>query len=504
MMKGRLPESYYNKISIAGTVLAVIALFMFVFLYAIASMGGITKAYEGLVIFMVIPVFIIVGLILIPVGMIITAHRRRRAVGKPPAFVLPDLNKPTNRRALRIFAGGTIVFLFLSAMGSYQAYNFTDSVLFCGTLCHTVMKPEYTTYLVSPHARVPCADCHVGEGASWYVKSKLSGLHQVYAVLANSYPRPIPVPIKNLRPARETCERCHWPQKVYGKQQRLKIHYLPDESNTRWDIEMLLNTGPGNQALGFKTGIHWHVDKDVRVEYFPTDPTREKIGRVTLTNLKTGEKTVFDSSESKAGGAAVGKLPSRVMDCIDCHNSPSHNYKGPLDFINEAVAEGTIDPALPFIKYASVEACLKSYPTTAAAREGIAASIKEYYAKKHPEIAKARAADIERAAAGTVRAFLGNTFPEMKVTWAAYPDHIGHFSSLGCFRCHDGEHRSASGQTIRNDCNLCHLIIGQGPAGKMEFGPGNSSLSFKHPVDVGGAEEGTACSDCHATPPIDF
>jgi len=503
-MRYRLPESYYNSVSVAGSVIAVVAVFMFVFLYVIASLSGISNAYEGVVIFMVIPAFVIAGLVLIPVGMAVHARRRRAAAGKPRAHALPDLNKPANRRALGIFAAGTAIFLFLSALGSYKAYNFTDSVLFCGTLCHTVMKPEYTTYLVSPHARVACAECHVGSGASWYVKSKLSGLHQVYAVLADTYPRPIPVPIKNLRPARETCERCHWPQKVYGKQQRLKIHYLPDEANTRWAIEMLMNTGPGNQALGFKTGIHWHVDKDVRIEYIPADAGRETIARVVLTDLRTGRKTVFDSPAGKAGGAALGKYPPRVMDCIDCHNCPSHIYKDPLDFINLAMAEGRIDPALPFIKTAAVEACLKTYATTAAAKEGIAASIRAFYAGKHPDIARSEAARIESAAAGTVEAFLANIFPEMKVSWAAYPDHVGHFNSPGCFRCHDGEHVSPSGRAIRADCTLCHTILGQGPAGRMVYGPGNASLDFKHPVDIGGAWQGTACSDCHAAPPMDF
>jgi nitrate/TMAO reductase-like tetraheme cytochrome c subunit len=503
-MKRRLPQSYYNRISIAGSVIAAVALFMFIFLYTISSLSGASKAYAGVVIFMAIPVFIIFGLLLIPVGMVIEARRRRRAAGRPPRHLVLDLNVPANRRAWFLFLAGTLVFLFLSALGSYHAYNFTDSVMFCGRLCHSVMKPEYTTYLVSPHARVRCAECHVGEGASWYVKSKLSGLYQVYATLSRTYPRPIPSPITNLRPARETCERCHWPQKVYGEQQRLKIHYLPDEANTCWRIEMLLKTGPGNPALGFESGIHWHVNKDVRIEYVHTDKARETIARVILTELRTGRRTVFDSPAAKAGDETLDKRAARTMDCIDCHNCPSHIYEGPLDFINQAMADGRIDPGLPFVKYASVEACLKTYATTAAAREGIAAAVRAFYDKNHPEIANARGGEIERAAAGTVGAFLGNVFPEMKVTWSAYPDHVGHFSSPGCFRCHDGEHRSASGRTIRNDCGLCHLIIGQGPAGKMEFGPGNASLPFKHPVDVGGAWEGTACSDCHATPPIDF
>ena len=104
------------------------------------------------------------------------------------------------------------------AFVGYNAFLFTESVTFCGRICHTVMEPEYTAYLNSPHARVRCVDCHVGAGAEWYVKSKLSGVHQVYAVTFHTYETPIPTPVKNLRPARETCEECHWPQKFFGAQ----------------------------------------------------------------------------------------------------------------------------------------------------------------------------------------------------------------------------------------------------------------------------------------------
>jgi hypothetical protein len=503
-MKRRfLPDSYYNHVSLAGTAVAAIALFMFVFLYVLASVAGMPKAYEGIVIFMVIPVFLILGLLLIPLGMILASRRARRAAQAAARPGVLDLNKPANRRALAIFSVGTILFLFLSAFGSYQAYNFTDSIRFCGTLCHTVMKPEYTTYLVSPHARVACTECHVGPGASWYVKSKLSGLYQVYATIADVYPRPIPVPIKNLRPARETCEQCHWPQKVYGKEQRLEIHYLPDEANTQWNIELLLNTGAGNQALGFATGIHWHISKDVRIEYVALDEKREKIARVILTDLKTGRTTTFDSPAAKAGGAALGKTPPRTLDCIDCHNCPSHVYKDPLTFVNAALVEGRIDPSLPYVKKAAVEACLKTYPTTDAARLGIAADIGAFYGRKYPPLAESRAEAIVSSAEGTTAAFLGNIFPEMKVTWAAYPNHIGHLTSPGCFRCHDGAHVSAAGRAIPNDCSLCHAIYGQGPAGRMTYGAGDTSLAFKHPVDIEEAWKAMPCSDCHSSPPID-
>jgi hypothetical protein len=503
-MTRRLPDSYYNPVSYAGTVIALVAIFMFIFLYVLASLSRIDRAYEGIVIFMVTPVFIVFGLALIPIGMFFTARKRKRAGVERLHHIVVDLNKPSNRRALLIFSVGTLVFLFLSALGSYKAYHFTESVLFCGTLCHRVMNPEYTAYQTSPHARVTCAECHVGPGASWYVKSKLSGLYQVYATLANVYPRPIPTPVTSLRPARETCEQCHWPQKVYGKQQRLEIHYLPDEANTPWNIEMLLNTGAGNQALGFETGIHWHINRDVRIEYFHTDEKRLDIARVILTNGQTGEKTVFDSTTQKVGEADLEKYPPRFMDCIDCHNCPSHIYRSPLDFVNQAITEGKIDIALPFIKKTAVEACLEDYASPEGAREGVAAKIRGFYAEKYPQLAREQAGSIEKSIDGTIEAFSRNIFPVMKARWSAYPNHIGHINSPGCFRCHDNQHVSASGRVIRKNCTLCHEIYGQGSPGAMAYGTGDKSLEFKHPVDIGEAWKEMACADCHSSPPIDF
>ena len=123
-------------------------------------------------------------------------------------------------------------FVVLSLVASYQGYQFTDSAMFCGQTCHVPMKPEFEAYEDSPHARVACAGCHVGPGATWFVRSKLSGTYQVYAVMFNKYPRPIETPIKELRPIRAACEQCHWPQKFYGAQLKVFPHYGYDEKNT--------------------------------------------------------------------------------------------------------------------------------------------------------------------------------------------------------------------------------------------------------------------------------
>jgi nitrate/TMAO reductase-like tetraheme cytochrome c subunit len=502
-MKLRLPSTFYNLISYAGAAIAAIASFMFVFLYVLSSLSTIEKAYEGIVIFILIPIFIVAGLLLIPIGMIRQGLLKKKR-GEQYKYFFPvlDLNLPQHRNATIIFSIGTLIFLFLSALGSYESYHFTESVTFCGTTCHNVMKPEYTAYQTSPHARVTCAECHVGAGANWYVKSKLSGTYQVYATLTNVYPRPIPTPIKNLRPARETCEECHWPQKVYGKQQRLEIHYLPDEQNSRWEIDMLMNTGGGNPATGQSSGIHWHINPEIQIEYVATDEKRLNIPRVIMFNKKTNEKVVYNSTDAPISESDLAGHETRTMDCIDCHNRPSHIYRDPLDFINMAIAAGEIDSSLPYIKKVAVEASMQQYATTSNAYDSIAIQVRAHYADNFPEIADSHAQAVEKSIGGIQKAFSQNIFPEMKVRWENYADHIGHLNSPGCFRCHDDRHVSETGRAISRDCNLCHSITSQGTREAMEFTTSEKSLEFKHPEDIGDAWKEGSCVDCHATPPL--
>lgn len=502
-MKLRLPHSFYNIVSYAGAAIAMIATFMFIFLYALSSITHGGTAYEGIVIFLIIPVFIIGGLILIPVGMIIKARSDKKAgLISTREFPILDLNLPQHRNAAFIFSAGTIIFLFLSAMGSYQGYHFTESVKFCGTTCHTIMIPEYTAYQNSPHARVSCAECHVGAGANWYVKSKLSGLHQVYATIAKTYPRPIPTPVKNLRPARETCEECHWPQKTYGKQQRKEIHYLPDEDNTRWEIDMLMNTGGGNPALGQKSGIHWHINPDIKIEYVATDEKRLQIPQVIMKNAATGDSVIFENQEEPLAESDQENVQHRVMDCIDCHNRPSHIYRDPSQFINIAMASGSIPKVFPLVKQVAIEACMQEYQTTEQAKQGIAEYIRKFYSENYPELIKDNSDSLKQTILGIQNAFSKNIFPEMKVHWADYPNHIGHMTSQGCFRCHDGKHVSKSGEVITNSCDACHTIVAQGPASDLQFAGSQKTLPFQHPVDIGEEWHETGCYECHSEPPI--
>jgi hypothetical protein len=498
-MKITLPASAKNWLSLAGAIIVLTSLFMIVFLFIVTSILREQAVYLGLVTYILLPAVMVLGLLFIPAGMLWEIRRERRG-GAHPAAGWPkiDLEKPRQRYAFFIFVVGTGIFVLLSAVGSYEAFNYTESTSFCGTLCHTVMEPEFTAHSRSPHAKVACAACHVGPGANWYIRSKLSGVYQLYATVANIYPRPIPTPIKHLRPARAVCEQCHWSQKFYGHRLQLRTHYLSDRGNTPWQIGLNLKVGPSQAALGLIEGIHWHTNTRVRIDYIAANPSRQQIPWVRYTNLDSGAVKVFRDKRQPASAGVIPPGEMRVMDCIDCHNRPSHLYRAPAQFINAALTAGRIPATLPEIKKLAIKFSSISYPSTAAAREGIRAGITQFYRLNYPDLFAHQLALVEKGVMGVQDEFAQNIFPLMKVSWQAYPDNIGHLYFSGCFRCHNGNHMSDTGETIRRDCVLCHDIGIQGTPGKgLEVARIGESLTFKHPEDIGDAWRETPCTDCH-------
>jgi formate-dependent nitrite reductase cytochrome c552 subunit len=468
------------------------------FLFAITLFFQEGRPYLGLVAYILLPAVMILGLLLIPIGMLIQMRRmQRRGVRAAPAWPRVDLNDRRHRNAFSVFSVGTTLLLLFSAIGSYEAYEYTESVSFCGTVCHSVMHPENTAYQYSPHARVSCVGCHVGPGADWYVRSKMSGLYQVYSVLFNRYSRPIPTPVENLRPAREVCEECHWPQKFYSQKIRLETHYLNDEANTEWDIYLLMKIGAEHSALGLTEGIHWHINPDVKIEYIASDEERLKLPWVRYTNTRTGETKVYQDTEEALNESQIASAGIRTMDCIDCHNRPSHNYQVPTLFVNNAMTAGEIPRNLPGIKALAMEICAEEFNTSEEAMAHIEEKVVSHYREEHPELYQKERSAIEQAIEGLKQAFSRNIFPAMKVKWDAYPNHIGHLEFDGCFRCHNNRHTSSDNTVISMDCNLCHIINAQGTPGQMEIAGLGEALEFKHPEDIGEMWKESLCTDCH-------
>ena len=483
-----------NTVSLIGLALAVVALANIIFLFLVDMVSTQPSPYIGILAYMIMPGFLVLGLLLMVAGMML--ERRRLARHREDATKFPriDLNNPLQRSSVAFVFSFVVIFALLSAVGSYKAYEFTDSVQFCGQLCHTVMHPEFVAYSASPHARVACVDCHVGPGAGWYVRSKLSGLRQVYYTIRGTFPRPIPSPVANLRPAQETCEQCHWPRKFWGAQLKTFAHFGSDENNTPRVLRMLIKVGGGDPSLGPSGGgIHWHMNIANKIEYIAADEKRQNIPWVRVTD-PSGKVTVYMTKDNPPKPDDIAKSEKRRMDCVDCHNRPTHIYVPPDSSVDRAMALNIIDPSLPYIKQQGVQVLTADYKTSAQAQEEIPAKIKAFYQEKYPQIASTKAYAVNGAAAELARIYGTTFFPEMKVNWQVHPNNIGHFYSAGCFRCHDGNHVSAEGKMISKDCNSCHTLAAQ-EEGKEKLAA-IPNQSFQHPVDIGDINS-VNCSDCH-------
>ncbi len=488
----RIRDLVRNPISIIGLALALVALGNILFLFFIDFTSAHSSPYVGILAYMVAPAFLAIGLILAVFGAFYTRRKRLESTGAASYFRL-DFSDPAQRGAVAFFLAFVVVFVGMSVVGSYKAYTFTDSVSFCGQLCHSVMNPEFVAYSQSPHARVACVDCHVGAGATWYVKSKLSGARQVFKTALNTFPRPIPTPVHNLRPAAETCETCHWPKKFYGAQLKVFNHFDSDEKNTPRQIRLLIKTGGGDPATGEPEGIHWHMNISNEIRYVSADEERQVIPYVYAKDIQ-GRVTEYFAKDSTLTKDQIAKAEKRRMDCVDCHNRPTHIYVSPEVSVDRSLLAHRMDISLPFLKQQSVAALTGKYDTTDAAVQGIAKTIENFYADKYPDVAKSKQPEIRNAVEELQRIYKLTFFPEMKVDWRTHPNNIGHLYFPGCFRCHDGNHVSAEGKVIPKECDTCHTVLGQMEnAVNIASVPG---LAFKHPVDLGDMTA-VNCADCH-------
>ena len=489
---------YRNVISLVGAMISGGSILLIIFALALEYSGKRPSPYIGIFTYMIFPMFFAVGVAVFLFGMRHESLRRRK-VGSEDALPYPlvDLNIPRHRkRFIYIVLGGTFLSVFMAFI-TYNAFLYSESVPFCGTLCHTVMKPEYTSYLASPHARVACVDCHVGHGASWYVKAKISGLRQVIAVLTKSYPTPIPTPIENLRPARETCEECHWPAKFFGTQLMQNPHFRYDEANTAEQISIGVKTGGGSSTLGGTAGIHWHMIIKNRVSYIATDRQKQEIPYLEVRDTQGNLEEVYTSLDYKGTKEQLAALPKDVMDCMDCHNRPTHIYLPPDTAVDRAMTTGLIPRTLPWAKKVVVDALVREYPTTEKAHEGLTAEIEGYYRQKYPSVFQARKADVDKTVAQAIAIFDRSVFPAMKVNWKTYNSNIGHRNWPGCFRCHDGRHVSRSGKVLSMGCTDCHTMPERGPLMPL----GSISTPGKmpwHPVELQGKHARILCNQCHS------
>ncbi len=477
---------FRNWISLIGMVLSLGSLFSFAMLFTMDVFAKESNPYLGILTFVAAPAFLALGVFMM-IGGWLFSHRRlvKQARGESPLLLSIDFSRPDHRRNFVVFAVCAMVFLLVSALGSYHSFHFAESVAFCGQTCHVPMKPEHATYLVSPHARVGCTECHVGPGAVSFIKAKLNGVTQLKNTLLSSFPRPIETP-HNLSPAQDTCERCHWPKKYYGDVEQTFTRFLSDETNTAYTARLVMKVGGGDATHGPVGGIHWHMNLGNKVEYITTKADRQVIPWVRFTNAK-GEQTVYQTSEFKDDPA---KSHVRTMDCMDCHNRPAHQFRSASDSADLALSLKKIDSTLPFIKSNLVAILSHTNATEAEGLAYIDSSLKKAYPKADAKL-------IAAAIKETQESFSNSIFPEMKADWRRYPNNIGHKNWPGCFRCHDGKHKTGDGKKKieASDCNSCHLILAQG-AGE-ELGKLNpKGLAFAHP-DSASEGKDPDCVTCH-------
>jgi hypothetical protein len=448
-----------SPISVAGMVLTTVSASVFLVVFLADLFGFHSNPYIGILFFLVLPAIFLLGLALIPAGAWL--ERRRRRAGRPPSEVrwpTIDLNNPRQRTTAVIVFALTIANVIIVSLAAYRGVEYMDSPAFCGEVCHQPMAPEFVSYQQGPHARVACVECHVGPGARSFAASKFAGTGRFVAVVLDSYPRPIPPPIQDLRPARDTCEHCHWPEDFHGDKVQTFTEYADDEQNTETVMTVRVHVGGGSARLGIATGIHWHMNLANQIDYVAKDDNRDQILYVRMKNASGEVREYY--AEGVTPDQIAG-LPRHRMDCMDCHNRPAHQIdataSGAVDVL---MARGEIAKDLPFVHREAVKALTASYPTQAAAIAGAGKALRAFYAGL-PDAATAGAArtgEIDRAVAAVQGIARRDLFPEMRVTFGTYPSEIGHTDSPGCFRCHDESHKTADGKTISQDCDICHAI----------------------------------------------
>ena len=437
-----------NWISMLGTALVTLAGFSWLFLLPTNLRGRVENPYIGILLFIVIPVIFFAGLALIPMGLFLAKHRIAAAIG-----TLPD-RKSAFRRTAIFFAVMTVANVIIGSQLSYRAVEHMDTAQFCGQSCH-VMKPEFTAHQLPPHQAVECATCHIAPGATGWLHAKMAGTHQLFAVVFNTFPRPIESAMENnkLVSSAETCEGCHAAQRVIGERLKIITKYKDDEVNTRNETVLMMMVGGGTTG-----GIHGaHMGPGVHLRYASADKKRQTIPWVEYQNTTSGVTRSYLASDTKPD--AVSAMPRFEMQCVDCHNRAAHAFEEAERAVDSALASGEISSGLPFVKKTALALLKGDYKSGEEAQQNIPARMTGFYREKYSDVFSTRINDIEAAGRAVAAIYSRNVFPDLKVTWGTYPNDLGHTDFPGCFRCHDENHATSDKKTITQDCSTCHNLL---------------------------------------------
>jgi nitrate/TMAO reductase-like tetraheme cytochrome c subunit len=402
-----------NRVSLLGAILTTSSgLTLVAFWLLEITSSRPLHPYAGIALVLILPGVFVFGLLLMPLGAILRRRRLRKRGELPSEWPRIDVQAPVVRNAIVFVALATVVNVAMLGAATYHGVEYMDSNQFCGLTCHKVMAPEYGAFLDSPHSRVGCVQCHIGPGAGWFVQSKLSGVRQVFAVALGTYSRPIPSPVHQLRPARETCEQCHWPQRFSGDKLLVRTKFADDEKSTESKTVLVLKIG--GRAGNGSVGIHGrHLNPEERISYVSTDGRRQVIPKVTYRE-DDGSLVDYVSEEVKVTPADLAKGEVRKMDCIDCHNRPSHVFELPERAVDRAIEQGRVSRELPYIKKKAVELLRGEYPDRATAERQIGEGLAAFYRASYPEIYKRHRTLLETTAGEVKAIYLRNVYPDMK------------------------------------------------------------------------------------------
>lgn len=456
-----------SRVSVVGAVLSLVLLPVLLISIFLDLQGITQNPYFGFLIYLVMGPLFTLGLLLIMYG-IVTSKGREDIGVFTYEYLREQFTRPGRftrvRKLIGLATGIAFLTLFIIGLVTYTGYHYTESNSFCGQFCHNVMEPEFVTYNNSPHSRVACVDCHIGKDSGWFTKAKFSGVKQLVSTAMDSYQKPLVTPIESLRPVRETCEECHRPEKFHGDKLHVRDKFLLDEKNSHVQTALLVKIGSGGYSGRKAHGIHWHVSEEFKVSYVYTDQKRERISRVIL-NGPDGFKEVYYSnrpdSQPNEDMTVAGKVNEQIreMDCIDCHNRPTHIFLSPEKALDQKMIINSIPRELPFIKRQGLEAITQIYGTADIARHNIARQLREWYRENYPDIYEKKRELVDQGIKGVQQAYAENVFPEMHIDWKTYKNFIGHEDGTGCFRCHDGSHATKEGKVISRKCETCHVLL---------------------------------------------
>ena len=442
-----------HPVAIAGAVIATVAAVVFIALAIAVVVGLLDNPYAGLVVFIVVPALFVLGLLLIPLGMWLQRRKLQRHPEAVAEWSVIDFRKPRVRRITLAIIALSAVNLVILLLAGYGTLHWMESPSFCGQACHEPMHPQFTAWQANEHSGVRCTDCHIGEGARAFLHYKLVGVRQLYHVVTRQIPRPIPG-VADLRPALEVCGNCHWPNRDLGDRVRVIREYADDEPNTETTTVLHMFTGGPGKPTRVGRAIHWHADPRITMTYIATDKDRQTIPWVQVTDAQ-GQVREYVTEGTTPEQLAQGER--RTMDCVTCHNVVAHRISPTAErAVDEAIGAGGISRKLPFVRREGVRLVKAEYGDQEAGARAIADELRKFYAPKGSAIA---AGDLDQAVNTLQGLYRRNVFPVMKVTWGVYPDNLGHMTSSGCFRCHDGGHVAKDGTKINDDCEYCHRQV---------------------------------------------